>query len=339
MRPGGIRGGSSMTGAVTRARLDVDILFVGAGSATLAGAIRLVDLCRERKLEPPSILVIEKASTIGEHQLSGAVMDPRGISELIPGWREKGFPIQHEVTWDAAYWFTRRRALRFPVTPPHFANHGNFVISLSEAVKWLAAQAEERGVEIYPGFPAAHLLFEEGRVVGVQVQDRGIDRNGKPKAVFEPGPEIRARCVVLGEGPRGSCTKQLLGCFPELRGRNPDVYATGIKEIWKIRPENHRPGRVFHTMGWPNDPEVFGGSWVYDMKDQLVSIGFVTGLDAENPFNDPHDNMQRFKLHPFMRRILEGGEIVRYGAKAVPEGGLFSQPRLWHDGVLLVGDS
>ncbi len=325
--------------AVERDRLEMDILFVGAGPATLSAAIRLVDLCRERKLEPPSILVIDKASSIGEHQLSGAVMDARGIAELVPDYRARGFPIHHEVTWDAAYWFTATRAFKFPITPPNFANHGNFVISLSEVVKWLAAQAEERGIEIYPGFPAAKLLVENGRVIGVQVQDKGIDKDGKPKAVFEPGPEIAAKCVVLGEGPRGSCTKQLLAQFPEMQGRNPGVYATGIKEIWKLRPENHRPGRVIHTMGWPQDPDVFGGSWIYDMKDGMVSIGFVTGLDAENPYNDPHDNMQRFKLHPFMRKLLEGAEMVRYGAKTIPEGGLWSQPRLWGDGVLLVGDS
>ncbi len=325
--------------AVERDRLEMDILFVGAGPATLAAAIHLVDLCRERKLELPSILVIEKAEALGEHQLSGAVMDPRGIAELVPEYKAKGFPIHHEVTWDAAYWFTEKRALRFPLTPPNFANHGNLVVSLSESVKWLGAQAEERGIEIYPGFPAAKLLFENGRVIGVQVQDKGIDKDGKQKGVFEPGPEIVAKCVVLGEGPRGSCTRQLLERFPEMNGRNPGTYATGIKEIWKVRPENHRPGRVIHTMGWPQEPDAFGGAWLYDMKDGMISLGFVTGLDAENPFNDPHDNMQRFKLHPFIKELLEGGEMVRYGAKTIPEGGLHSQPRLWGDGVLLVGDS
>ncbi|MFQ5513321.1 MAG: 4Fe-4S dicluster domain-containing protein [Myxococcota bacterium] len=328
-----------MSEAVERERLDVDILFVGAGPATLAAAIRLVDLCREKGRDLPAMLVIEKASEIGEHQLSGAVMKPNAIAELMPDYREKGFPYHYEVTKDRFYFFTRKRAIRPPITPPQFANHGNLVVSLSDVVKWLAEQAEGREVEIYPGFPAARLLFADGRVAGVQIQDRGVDKDGKPKSVFEPGPEIHARCVVLGEGPRGSCTRQLLERFPDLQGPNPQVFATGIKEIWRIKPENHVPGRVIHTMGWPADPETFGGSWIYDLKDSLVSIGFVTGLDASSPYNDPHDNMQRFKLHPFMRRLLNGGEIVRYGAKTIPEGGLFSQPRLYGDGVLIVGDS
>jgi electron-transferring-flavoprotein dehydrogenase len=324
---------------VERERLDVDILFVGAGPATLAAAIHLVDLCKAQNVEVPAMLVIEKASELGEHQLSGAVMDPRGIQELVPDFKEQGFPMHHEVTWDAMYFLTEKRALRSPITPPNFANHGNLVISLSEVVRWLGEQAEAREIEVYPGFPAARLLYDASRVVGVQIQDRGIDADGNPKGVFEAGPEIYAQCVVLGEGPRGSCTKQLLERFEELHGPNPQVYATGIKELWKIRPENHRPGRAIHTMGWPQDPDVFGGSWIYDMKDDMLSLGFVTGLDAENPYNDPHDNMQRFKLHPFIRKLLDGGELIRYGAKTLPEGGLFSQPRLYHEGALLVGDS
>ncbi len=320
-------------------RLEIDILFVGAGPATLASAIRVVDLCKEKGIDPPAMLVIEKASEIGEHQLSGAVMNPRAIQELAPDFKQKGFPFHYEVTKDSFLWLTSKRAIRAPITPPQFVNRGNLVVSLSDVVKWLAKQAEERGIEIYPGFPAAKLLFEGERVAGVQIQDRGIDKDGKSKGVYEAGPEILARCVVLGEGPLGSCTKQLLEKFPDLAGPNPQVFATGVKEIWRVKPENHVPGRVIHTMGWPAGPDVFGGSWIYDMKDHMVSIGFVTGLDATSPYSDPHDNLQRFKLHPFLRKLLEGGEIVRYGAKTVPEGGLFSQPRLYAEGALLVGDS
>jgi electron-transferring-flavoprotein dehydrogenase len=325
--------------AVERDRLDVDILFVGAGPGNLASVIRLADLCQERGIEPPAILVIEKAPEIGGHQLSGAVMNPVAIAELIPDYRESGFPCDSEVTQEAAYFLTAKRAIKFPITPPQFANHGNLICSLSDVVKWMAEQAEARGIEIYPGFPAAKLLFDEERVVGVQIQDRGIDKDGSPKGNFEPGPEIFAKCVVLAEGPRGSCTKQLLDKQPQLRGANPQIYATGCKEIWKIKPENHVPGRVIHTMGWPHDPETFGGSWIYDMKDHTLSIGFATGLECPSPYNDAHDNLQRFKLHPFIRALLDGGELVRYGAKTIPEGGLFSQPRLYTDGALLVGDS
>ena len=262
---------------VERDRLEIDLLFVGAGPATLAGAIRVADLCKQRGVDPPAMLVIEKASEIGEHQLSGAVMNPRGIEELVPDFKQKGFPFHYEVTKDSFLWLTSKRAIRAPITPPQFANHGNLVISLSDVVKWLTKQAEEREIEIYPGFPAAKLLFEGERVAGVQIQDRGIDKDGKSKGVYEPGPEIVARCVVLGEGPRGSCTKQLLQKFPQLAGPNPQVYATGIKEIWRIKPENHVPGRVIHTMGWPAGPDTFGGAWIYDMKDNMVSVGFVTG--------------------------------------------------------------
>jgi electron-transferring-flavoprotein dehydrogenase len=325
--------------AVERDRLDVDILFVGAGPGNLASVIRLADLCQERGIEPPAILVIEKAPEIGGHQLSGAVMNPVAIAELMPDYRENGFPCDSEVTQEAAYFLTAKRAIKFPITPPQFANHGNLICSLSDVVKWMAEQAEARGIEIYPGFPAAKLLFDGDRVVGVQIQDRGIDKDGSPKGNFEPGPEIFAKCVVLAEGPRGSCTKQLLDKQPQLRGANPQIYATGCKEIWKIKPENHVPGRVIHTMGWPHDPETFGGSWIYDMKDHTLSIGFATGLESPSPYNDPHDNLQRFKLHPFIRALLDGGELVRYGAKTIPEGGLFSQPRLYTDGALLVGDS
>ena len=244
---------------VERERLDVDLLLVGAGPATLAATIKLADLCAQTGTEPPAMLVIEKAESIGEHQLSGAVMDPRGIQELFPDWKEKDFPIHQEVTWDAAYLLFEKAKVKFPITPPNFANHGNYVVSLSEVVQWLAAQAEERGIEVYPGFAASKLLFEGDRVVGVQIQDRGVDREGGQKGVFEAGPEIYAQCVVLGEGPRGSCTKQLLQRFPELNGPTPQTYATGIKEIWKVDPAKHKPGRVIHTMGWPHDPDAFGG--------------------------------------------------------------------------------
>jgi electron-transferring-flavoprotein dehydrogenase len=327
-----------MGDVVEREQLEVDILFVGAGIATLSGAIRLAELCQREGIEMPAVLVIEKASEVGGHQLSGAVIDPIAIRELVPDFEAEGFPIQYEVTHEEVYFLTKNRAIRSPLVPPPMANHGNLVVSVSEVVKWLGARAEAHGIEIYPGFPACRPLYEGNRVVGVQVQDQGIGRDGQPKSVFQPGPEIRAKCVVFGEGPRGSCTKELVSRFG-LHGTNPQAYETGIKEIWRIRPENHVPGRVIHTMFYPHDCGTFGGSWLYDMKDNLVSLGFVTGLNYESPFTDPHDNMQRFKLHPFIRKILEGGECIRYGAKTLPAGGLHSMPKMYMDGALLVGDS
>ena len=322
-----------------RERLDVDILFVGAGAATLGAVIRLADLCAEREVELPAILVIEKSAEVGAHQLSGAMMDPIALTELMPDFLEQGFPYHHQCTADYTWLLTKSgRCYTLPITPPPFVNHGNYAISLSDFVKWLAEKAEARGIEIYPGFPAARPLYDGDRVVGVQVQDRGVDADGKQKGVFEAGPEIYAKCVIFGEGPRGSCTKQLLEKFG-MHGENPQAYETGIKEIWKIKPENHQPGRVVHTMGYPHDPTTFGGGWIYDLKDNQISLGFVTGLNYDNPYTDPHDNMQRFKTHPKIRAILEGGECVRYGAKTLPAGGHFALAKLYTKGAMLIGDS
>ena len=327
-----------MTEEVERERLDVDILFVGAGPATLASVIRLADLCKEHEVEMPAVLVVEKAAEIGGHQLSGSVMDPRAIKELFPDFLDQGFPFHNEASKEFVYMLTESRAFKLPLVPPQMANHGNLVISLSDVVKWLAEKAEEREIEIYPGFAAAKPLYEGDRVVGVQIQDAGIDKEGSHKDNFEPGPEIYAHCVVFGEGPRGSCTKQVVEKL-NLHGTNPQAYETGIKEIWRIKPENHMPGRIIHTMGWPHDSGTFGGSWVYDMKDNTISLGFVTGLNYESPYTNPHDNMQRLKLHPFFKELLDGGECIRAGAKTIPCGGVYSMPKLQTKGAMLIGDS
>lgn len=323
--------------SVERERLDVDLLFVGAGAATLSAVIRLADLCQEKGRELPSILVIEKAPEIGGHQLSGAVIDARGLEELIPDYMDQGFPLEHKVTREYVNFFSRKRAFRLPPPPP-MMNHGNLVVSLSNMVKWLAEKAEAKGIEIYPGFAASRPLVDGDRVVGVQIQDAGLDKDGRQKGVFEPGPEIYAKCVVFGEGPRGSCSKILQDQF-QLHGENPQNFETGIKEIWRVKPENHMPGRVMHTLGFPFDPATFGGTWLYDMKENMVSVGVITGLNYQNPYTDPHDNMQRFKLHPRIRKILEGGECIRYGAKTLPAGGLWAFPKLQMNGAMFVGDA
>ncbi len=337
-----------MSQPVERESMEVDVLFVGAGPATLASALHLMQQVKahnervEREggdpIEPPTVLVIEKGAAVGDHMLSGAVMNPKGIRELVPDFEQQGFPTEY-VCDDASFWlYTRKLALRAPITPPNFQKKGYHVVSLSNVAKWLAERCEAAGVEIYPGFAGDKLLIEGRRVVGVRVGDMGVDRNGKPKANFQPGMDIYAKVTVLGEGVRGSLSKQLIDRF-ELQGRYPQVYETGIKEIWRVRPETHRPGRVIHGALFPDFLKQFNGMWLYDMKDNLVSFGYVTMLDSADPFNDPHRAAQEFKTIPWMRKLLEGAELVRYGAKAIPMGGLYAQPKLYCDGAMLVGDS
>ncbi len=321
-----------------RENMEVDVLYVGAGPATMASALRLMQEVESRGLEPPTILVIEKSAEIGDHMLSGAVMNPKAIRELIPDFAEQGFPTEYVCDNDMTYFFFPKAKLRSPINPPFFKKKGYHVVSLSNVVKWLGERCEAAGVEIYPGFAGDKLLIENGRVVGVRMGDMGVDREGKPKGTYQPGMDILAKVTVLGEGVRGTLSKQLIDRF-DLHGENPQVFETGIKEIWKIKPEKHRPGRVIHGIVAHELLNAFGGMWLYDMKDNLVSYGFVSALDAENPYHDPHLTAQRFKTHPFMRDLLEGGELIRYGAKAIPMGGLYSQPKLYTDGAMLIGDS
>jgi electron-transferring-flavoprotein dehydrogenase len=332
-----------------RESMEVDVLFVGAGPATLASAYHLmkeVERHNEQaeqkgqpQLEPPTVLVIEKAAGIGDHQLSGACMNPRAIRELIPDFEEQGFPTEH-VCDDAQFmaFLPGGLAVKSPVTPPNFQKKGYHVISLSDVVKWMGEKCEEVGVEIYPGFAGAEVLSEGDRVIGVRTGDMGVDKDGKPKPTYQPGMDIIAKVTVFGEGVRGSCTKQLIARFG-LEGPNEPTYETGIKEIWRVKPENHKPGRVIHGSEFPRFFSESHGMWLYDMADNLISYGFVTNLASENPNYDPHLNAQKFKTHPFMRKLLEGAELIRYGAKALPTGGLYSQPKLYTNGAMLVGDS
>ncbi|MDX1630575.1 MAG: electron transfer flavoprotein-ubiquinone oxidoreductase [Thermoanaerobaculia bacterium] len=326
--------------------LDLDVVFVGAGPASLAGAYHLAQLVREHNQrlgegdEPlePMIAVLEKGKEIGSHALSGAIVDPRAFRELYPDdWEEA--PFEAEVGNEEVAFLTEKRSFSFPVVPPPLKNHGNRVAALGKLVRWMAAKAETAGVEIFPEFPATLALVEEDRVVGVRTGDRGRDREGRPKANFEPGIDIRTRVTVLGEGPRGTLTKQLSETFDLYAGKNPQVYAIGLKEIWELPEERMEPGQVLHTMGWPLGSDTYGGSFVYGMEDRQVIVGLVVGLDYENPRLDPHDEFQRFKTHPKIAALLEGGEMTHYGAKAIPEGGWFSMPRPYGDGFLIIGDS
>ncbi|MBV9719847.1 MAG: electron transfer flavoprotein-ubiquinone oxidoreductase [Candidatus Eremiobacteraeota bacterium] len=320
-----------------RDRLEVDVLFVGAGPASLAGAIRLGQLAQAagRALE---ILVIEKGGEIGHHGLSGAVMDPRALDELLPSWRESA-PIESPVTTDELWFLTSRAKIKAPFTPPPLKNHGKYVASLQKMCKWLGEVAEASTAQVFPAFPGQELLWHENRVIGVRTGDKGLDHNGQPRSNYEPGADIIAKVVVLGEGPRGTLAKQAASRLNLYEGRQPQVYAAGVKELWQLPDDRVKAGSVVHTLGYPLPTETFGGGFIYGMRDNILDIGLVTGLDYKNPTTDPHNELQRMKEHPVVRAMLEGGSLIRYGAKAIPEGGLFAMPRPYADGLLLVGDS
>src|SRR5580700_454715 len=320
-----------------RDRLEVDVLFVGAGPASLAGAIRLGKLAQEagRALE---ILVIEKGGEIGNHGLSGAVMDPRALDELLPSWRDSA-PVESPVTTDQLWFLTKGGKIKAPLVPPPLKNSGKYVTSLQKLCKWLGDRAEEAGAQVFPAFPGQELLWHANRVIGVRTGDKGLDHDRQPKSNYEPGADILAKVVVLGEGPRGSLAKQAAARLDLHAGREPQVYAAGVKELWQLPDDRFGAGAVIHTLGYPLPPETFGGGFIYGMRDNILDIGFVTGLDYKNPTTDPHNELQRMKEHPNIRKMLEGGRLIRYGAKAIPEGGLFAMPRAYADGLLIVGDS
>ena len=322
-----------------RETLDVDVLIVGGGPAGLSAAYRLAALQRERGGPPIAVAVLEKARENGGHALSGAVLDPSALDELIPDWRARGAPLDTAVAEDRIYFLTRRRALRSPVVPPPLRNHGHYVISLNRFVKWLAGLVEEAGVDLFTGFAGAEALIDGDRVVGVRTGDRGIDRRGARKATFEPGVDVRAAVTILADGVRGNLTKQVVRRFDLDRGRPPQVYAIGIKEVWDVPPGRMRPGAVVHTLGYPLGLREFGGGFVYALEAGRTSVGLVAGLDYRDPRFDPHAAFQRFKRHPLVARLLEGGQMVRYGAKALPEGGWRAVPRCHMPGALIAGDA
>jgi len=329
---------------VERDTLDVDVVIVGAGPAGLAAAYRLAEMVKahnetsENKMDL-SIAVLEKGKEIGSHGISGAVMDPRGIAELMPDWLQRGCPIESPVTDDGFWYLFEKMKIAAPIMPQPLQNHGNYVISLGEFVRWLGPIVGEMGVDLFSEFAASRVLVEDGRVVGVRTGDKGIDKNGQPKANFEPGVDIKAKITILAEGPRGTLTKQLAAMFDLYAGKNPQVYSVGIKELWQLPDDRLAAGNVIHTLGWPLDADTFGGGFIYGMKDNIVDIGLVVGLDYKNPTLDPHHEFQRYKLHPSIRPLLEGGKMISAGAKAIPEGGYFSMPRSYGDGFMIVGDS
>ncbi len=337
--------GSSLNRAgVEREELEVDVLLVGAGPANLACAIHLSRLLEQRGLSDKTILVLEKAGETGNHTLSGAVMNPRGMAELFPDWKERGCPVQSEVVYDAlvVLWPKgKHQRLDGMLTPPQLKNHGHYVVSLYRIVNWLKEQAEARGVEVYAGFPAAEILFDGQRVLGVQTRDSGIAKDGEAKGGFEPGMNVRAGVTVFGEGPRGHLAKHLIARNGLDQGKNPQTYGTGIKELWEIPAARGKElaGSVFHTMGHPLGTAGYGGGWIYGIDGTHLSLGYVVGLDHPDARLDPHALFVQWKQHPFVRELLQGGKLVRYGAKTVPEGGYFAMPERQGDGFVLVGDS
>ncbi len=322
-----------------RESMEFDVVIVGAGPSGLSAAIRLKQLGAEHGREL-SVCVLEKGSEVGAHILSGAVLEPRALDELIPDWKARGAPLQTPVTEDRFYLLGPAGALRFPtlMLPPEMKNHGNYVISLGNLCRWLAAQAEEAGVEVYPGFAAAEVLYHEGgSVKGVATGDMGVARDGSHKPGYTPGMELHATYTLFAEGCRGSLTETLFERFRLAEGADPQTFGIGIKELWRVDPEHHRQGLVVHTAGWPLDHKVYGGSFIYHLEDHQVTVGFVIGLDYENPHLSPYDEFQRFKTHPLVRPTLEGGERLAYGARALNEGGLQSIPELVFPGGALIG--
>jgi electron-transferring-flavoprotein dehydrogenase len=304
-------------------------------------AFRLGQLLQQHPDIPrPEIMFMDKGSYVGAHALSGAVMDPKGIAELIPDFREKDAPLEAPVTADAVYLLTQSSAIKAPIAPPSLNNHGNFVISLNKFTGWMAQQVEALGIDIYAGLAGYDLLMENGAVTGVQTVDLGLDKDGTPKSNFEPGSLVQAKVTVLCEGVHGSLTRHALEKIPELsRDCQPQSYLTGVKEVWEVPAGRIRAGQVIHTAGWPQPNSEYGGGWIYGMSDTMVSVGYCVGLDSPDPTNDPHQKFQRYKMHKIVRAILQGGTMLHYGAKTIPVAGYYAIPKLYHDGLMLCGDS
>ncbi|MBS1143199.1 MAG: electron transfer flavoprotein-ubiquinone oxidoreductase [Proteobacteria bacterium] len=321
-----------------RDAMEYDVVIVGGGPSGLSAAIRIKQLAEQGGKEI-SVCLLEKGSEIGAHILSGAVLEPHALAELFPDWQERGAPLNTPAGEDKLLFLTEAGAHKLP-TPPQMGNHGNYIISLGNLCRWLGEQAEALGVEIYPGFAAAEVLYhEDGSVKGVATGDLGIGKDGQPGHNFQPGMELHARQMIFAEGCRGSLTKELFGKFNLRDGVDPQTYGIGIKELWEIDPAKHQPGLIVHTVGWPLSSDTYGGSFLYHLENNLVAVGMVVGLDYKNPWLSPYEEFQRYKTHPAIRGYFEGGRRISYGARALSEGGYQSVPKLSFPGGVLVGDT
>jgi electron-transferring-flavoprotein dehydrogenase len=330
--------------------MEVDVLFVGGGVACLSGALHLANLIKNHnesvsqagegeKIDEVMIAILEKSAFVGSHSISGAVMDPVALKELVPDFLEKGAPLEGEVKKEEVCLLTKNGRIKSPITPPPLNNHGNYVVSLSKFTEWLGKMVEESGIDIFPGFAGTEVLYEGDRVIGVRTGDKGIDAEGNKKSNFEPGIDLHAKVTVFGEGSRGSLSKTLIKKFNLDNGKNPQSYVVGVKEVWEVPEGRMEPGHVIHTMGYPLKSDTYGGGFVYGMKNNMISLGLLTGLDYADPALDPHREFQKFKLHPLVASLLKDGKLSQYGAKTAPVGGYFSVPELTFEGGLIVGDS
>jgi electron-transferring-flavoprotein dehydrogenase len=326
--------------------MDVDVLFVGGGIASLSGALHLSNLLAEhkkkgegKKLDELFIVVLEKGASPGAHGISGAVIAPGPLKDLVPDFLEKGAPLEGEVKKESIYFLTKTGKIKTPITPPPLNNHGNYVVSMSKLNQWMAGLAEKAGVNIFPEFAGAEVLYEGDRVIGVRTGDKGLDAQGNKKGNYEPGTDLHAKVTVLGEGSRGNLTKDVIAHYRLDAGKNPAGFEVGVKEVWELPEARLEPGEVVHTMGYPLAADAFGGGFLYGMKGNQVAVGHLTSLDYADPFLDPHREFQKFKLHPLVSGILDGGKLVQYGAKTVPVGGLFSVPELTFPGGMIIGDA